>query len=231
MAEAEAQQAVNEQQPQSEEITEQNQVEQETQEISEVEKLQEENRKWQSMYDKATADNTKMQTIMADYLETQKNAQPQQQVQQENIQISEEEFNPWDAYYKPNSPSYKMRTQREQQMIHNVVDQEIAKVQNTMTVNNTRNELRQQHNLNDNEVNEFMDFVSQPKDAVPIASLVKLWKETTGKAPVQNVRVPSMKQPAPRTAGVQSNQAPVRRTEESKMWDGIVKTGSLGKLP
>ena len=71
MAEAEAQQAVNEQQPQSEEITEQNQVEQETQEISEVEKLQEENRKWQSMYDKATADNTKMQTIMADYLETQ----------------------------------------------------------------------------------------------------------------------------------------------------------------
>ena len=37
MAEAEAQQAVNEQQPQSEEIAEQNQVEQETQEISEVE--------------------------------------------------------------------------------------------------------------------------------------------------------------------------------------------------
>ena len=109
MAEAEAQQAVNEQQPQSEEIAEQNQVEQETQEISEVEKLQEENRKWQSMYDKATADNTKMQTIMADYLETQKNAQPQQQAQQENIEISEEEFNPWDAYYKPNSPSYKMR--------------------------------------------------------------------------------------------------------------------------
>ena len=99
MAEAEAQQAVNEQQPQSEEITEQNQVEQETQEISEVEKLQEENRKWQSMYDKATADNTKMQTIMADYLETQKSAQPQQKAQQENIQISEDEFNPWDAYY------------------------------------------------------------------------------------------------------------------------------------
>ena len=76
MAKAEAQ-AVEEQQPdQGQELSGEQEV-QETQEMQQDETVEEstqedEVRKWQSMYDKAQADNTKMQTALTDYLNSQK---------------------------------------------------------------------------------------------------------------------------------------------------------------
>ena len=76
MAKAEAQ-AVEEQQPdQGQELSGEQEV-QETQEMQEEETVEanpfeDEVKKWQSMYDKAQADNTKMQTALTDYLNSQK---------------------------------------------------------------------------------------------------------------------------------------------------------------
>jgi len=235
MAKAEAQ-AVEEQQPdQGQELSGEQEV-QETQEMQEEETVEanpfeDEVKKWQSMYDKAQADNTKMQTALTDYLNSQKEAQ--QQPQQQVPQITEDEFNPWDAYYKPESPSYKMRIQSESNLVHSVLDNEIQRLEGNMAMSNTRNELRQSHNMNDNDINEFMDFISQPKDSVPVSALVKLWRDTNGRndrAP--NVAIPQTKQQAPRTAGTQSNQGPTRKSDASKVWDQIMNsTGVTNRLP
>jgi|TARA_R110002020_G_scaffold266047_2_gene480877 hypothetical protein len=235
MAKAEAQ-AVEEQQPdQGQELSGEQEV-QETQEMQQEETveaspLEDEVKKWQSMYDKAQADNTKMQTALTDYLNSQKDAQ--QQPQQQVPQITEDEFNPWDAYYKPDSPSYKMRIQSESNLVHSVLDNEIQRLEGNMAMSNTRNELRQSHNMNDNDINEFMEFISQPKDSVPVSALVKLWRDTNGRndrAP--NVAIPQTKQQAPRTAGTQSNQGPTRKSDASKVWDQIMNsTGVTNRLP
>ena len=235
MAKAEAQ-AVEEQQPdQGQELSGEQEV-QETQEMQQEETveaspLEDEVKKWQSMYDKAQADNTKMQTALTDYLNSQKDAQ--QQPQQQVPQITEDEFNPWDAYYKPDSPSYKMRIQSESNLVHSVLDNEIQRLEGNMAMSNTRNELRQSHNMNDNDINEFMEFISQPKDSVPVSALVKLWRDTNGRndqAP--NVAIPKTKQQAPRTAGTQSNQGPTRKSDASKVWDQIMNsTGVTNRLP
>jgi len=235
MAKAEAQ-AVEEQQPdQGQELSGEQEV-QETQEMQQEETveaspLEDEVKKWQSMYDKAQADNTKMQTALTDYLNSQKDAQ--QQPQQQVPQITEDEFNPWDAYYKPESPSFKMRVQSESNLVHSVLDNEIQRLEGNMAMSNTRNELRQLHNMNDNDINEFMEFISQPKDSVPVSALVKLWRDTNGRndrAP--NVAIPQTKQQAPRTAGTQSNQGPTRKSDASKVWDQIMNsTGVTNRLP
>ena len=235
MAKAEAQ-AVEEQQPdQGQELSGEQEV-QETQEMQEEETVEanpfeDEVKKWQSMYDKAQADNTKMQTALTDYLNSQKDAQ--QQPQQQVPQITEDEFNPWDAYYKPESPSFKMRVQSESNLVHSVLDNEIQRLEGNMAMSNTRNELRQSHNMNDNDINEFMEFISQPKDSVPVSALVKLWRDTNGRndrAP--NVAIPQTKQQAPRTAGTQSNQGPTRKSDASKVWDQIMNsTGVTNRLP
>tara|TARA_R100000315_G_C5194232_1_gene113548 strand:+ start:225 stop:917 length:693 start_codon:yes stop_codon:yes gene_type:complete len=225
MAEAEAQ-AVEEQQV--EETTEY-QEEEAVEEQEQTNPNEDEVRKWQSMYDKAQADNIKLQNAMTDYLNSQKQAQEQQA--SNNIpQVSEDEFNPWDAYYKPDSPSYRMRIQSEQNSIHSVLDTEIKRIENKMALNNTRDKLRNEHNMNEADVNEFMNFISQPKESVPVESLVKLWKESTGKSNVQNVKVPQTKQPAPRTAGVLQGQQPKVKSEGEKMWNSIMGAGGRSNV-
>ena len=231
MAEAEAQ-AVEEQQIEGQELPEfqEEAVDEVNQEQVQDDGSREEIRKWQSLYDKAQAENTKLSNAMTDYLKSQSNVQEQQNQQPA---LTEDEFNPWDAYYKPESPSYKMRIQSESNLVHSVLDNEIQRLEGNMAMSNTRNELRQSHNMNDNDINEFMEFISQPKDSVPVSALVKLWRDTNGRndrAP--NVAIPQTKQQAPRTAGTQSNQGPTRKSDASKVWDQIMNsTGVTNRLP
>ena len=230
MAEAKAQaveeQLLEQEQPElQEEVQEEEQVDEEQVQAN---PLDDEVKKWQSMYDKAQADNVKMQTAMTEYLNSQQNQQ--QQTQNSIPQVTEEEFNPWDAYYKPDSPSFKMRQKSEQNHIHSVLDGEIQRMENKMAMNNTKNQLRTEHNMSDGEVNEFMDFISQPKDSVPVEQLVNLWRNTTGKNAQQNVQVPQTKQPTPRTAGVLQGQQPKAKSDGEKMWDSILKAGSRSNV-
>jgi hypothetical protein len=231
MAEAKApageEQLLEQEQPElQEEVQEEEQVDEEQVQAN---PLDDEVKKWQSMYDKAQADNVKMQTAMTEYLNSQQQNQ-QQQVQDSIPQVTEEEFNPWDAYYKPDSPSFKMRQKSEQNHIHSVLDTEIQRMENKMAMNNTKNQLRTEHNMSDGDVNEFMDFISQPKDSVPVEQLVNLWRNTTGKNAQKGVQVPQTKQPTPRTAGVLQGQQPKAKSDGEKMWDSILKAGSRSNV-
>ena len=103
-----------------------------------------ETRKFQSMYDKQKSENDKMKQDMQHIANNINQRQP---VVDNTSSLPEDEFNPWDAYYKPESASYKFRQQREQEVVNQAIGQQNAQMQEQMLINNTMNELRGVHKM------------------------------------------------------------------------------------
>tara|TARA_R100000700_G_scaffold39634_1_gene52909 strand:+ start:3247 stop:4080 length:834 start_codon:yes stop_codon:yes gene_type:complete len=203
-------------------------------------------RKFQSMYDKSIAENEKLRKFeplgqlleqrpdLVNMLQENINApqQPQQQQQQGQPALKPEDFNPWDAYYSPESPSFKFRLNQEMQLAKDVVDNAMAQqkrqMQEEITYNNTVNELRNTYKFSDGDVQEFMGFVTQPKESVGLSNLVKLFRDVKnkGNAPETAQAVQNAQQ-QPRTAGVLQGGAPSSpKSAENQVWDNIVNAGS-----
>ena len=206
-------------------------------------------RKFQSLYDRTQAENEKLRRLeplgdllesrpdLVDVLQKNINGQPQQQPQQEAQQgLPAEDFNPWDAYYNAESPSFKFRMNQDVQMMNNVVNNALGEQKRQMTeeitYNNTVNELRNTYKFSDNDIQEFMGFVTQPKEQVGLSNLVKLYRDVNkkGNAP-ETAQAVKAAQNQPRTAGVLQGGSPTSpKSEENKMWDNIVKAGSRNSI-
>ena len=207
-------------------------------------------RKFQSMYDRTQAENDKLKRLeplgellesrpdLVDVLQQNLNGQPQQQAPQQQAQqgLPAEDFNPWDAYYNPESPSFKFRMNQDVNMMQNVVQNALGEQKRQMTeeitYNNTVNELRNTYKMSDNDINDFMGFVSQPKEQVGLSNLVKLYRDVNkkGNAP-ETAEAVKAAQSQPRTAGVLQGGAPSSpKSEENKMWDNIVNAGSRNSI-
>ena len=216
-----------------------------------------ETRKFQSMYDKQKADYEKLQ---GDY----KNLQPMSELQQvlesrpdvveairdklegknsqETIReqddtdtVDESSFDPWEAYYKPESPSYKMRTSQEKALVDEAVGQHMSQIQGQVALQNLRNELSSNYNMSDEkDINDFIDFATTPRDQLPIDLLIDVYRKHYNKG-VDNVS-PNMEavkaaQSIPRTAGIlQGGEAP-RKNEQDSAWDRILQAGQSGRIP
>ena len=207
-------------------------------------------RKFQSMYDRTQAENDKLRKLeplgdllesrpdLVDVLQKNINGQPQQQQPQQEAQqgLPAEDFNPWDAYYNAESPSFKFRMNQDVQMMNNVVSNALGEQKRQMTeeitYNNTVNELRNTYKFSDNDVQEFMGFVTQPKEQVGLSNLVKLYRDVNkkGNAP-ETAQAVKAAQNQPRTAGVLQGGSPSSpKTEENKVWDNIVNAGSRNSI-
>ena len=86
--------------------------------------------------------------------------------------------------------------------------------------------------MSDNDVQEFMGFVSQPKEQVGLSNLVKLYRDVNKKSNAPDTaEAVRAAQSQPRTAGVLQGGAPSSpKTEENKVWDNIVKAGSRNSI-
>ena len=207
-------------------------------------------RKFQSMYDRTQAENDKLKRLeplgellesrpdLVDVLQKNLNGQQQpQQPQQETQQgLPAEDFNPWDAYYNSESPSFKFRMNQDVQMMNNVVNNALGEQKRQMTeeitYNNTVNELRNTYKMSDGDINEFMGFVTQPKEQVGLSNLVKLYRDVNkkGNAP-DTAQAVKAAQNQPRTAGVLQGGAPSSpKSEENQVWDNIVNAGSRNSI-
>ena len=207
-------------------------------------------RKFQSMYDRTQAENNKLKRLeplgellesrpdLVDVLQKNINGQPQQQQAQREPQqgISAEDFNPWDAYYNSESPSFKFRMKQDVGMMNNVVNNALGEQKRQMTeeitYNNTVNELRNTYKFSDNDVQEFMGFVSQPKEQVGLSNLVKLYRDVNKKGNISDTaQAVQAAQQQPRTAGVLQGGAPSSpKSEDKQMWDKIVNAGSRNSI-
>ena len=195
-----------------------------------------ETRKFQSMYDKQKSENDKMKQDMQHIANNINQRQP---VVDNTSSLPEDEFNPWDAYYKPESASYKFRQQREQEVVNQAIGQQNAQMQEQMLINNTMNDLRGVHKMTESEVREFMEWSTDPGSSMTLDTLVDVFKSrnqqsavlTSGEPTPNSFEAVKSAREAPRTAGVlQGQEANQPKSEKDAMWDSIMKAGSRSNV-
>ena len=201
---------------------------------------EQEARKFQSLYDKAQSENDKYKGVMTALAEKQLQEQGYGDGVNQNSSsepsLSEDEFNPWDAYYKPDSASYKYRVSQEQRSVSEAVNQQLGQMNEQIMINNTVSELKNKYKLNENEVNQFMEFATKPTEQLSLDTLVKVWRGSTGNVKRPEVRnsveaAKAAKQ-APRSPGALQGAPPAVKDEFDEMWDGVKKAGGMGsRLP
>ena len=195
-----------------------------------------ETRKFQSMYDKQKSENHKMRQDMQHIANNIK--QTQSDVNKKPS-LPEDEFNPWDAYYKPESESYKFRQQKEHEVVNRAIGQQNAQMQEQMLINNTMNDLRGVHKMTESEVSEFMDWSTDPGSSMTLDTLVDVFKTRnqqsavlpSGEPTPDSFQAVKAAREAPRTAGVlQGQQANQPKSEQDAMWDAVVSAGSRSNV-
>ena len=205
-------------------------------------------KKFQSMYDRAQAENAKLQQgaqilqlleQRPDLVKTLEDGIAGNSTQQQPEQTGgKDDFNPWDAFTDENSESGRYVNNKienlVQQRLQSALSQQQQQIQSEMQMQNTVNELRGTYKMSDNDINSFLQFTTQPKEQVGLNNLVKLWQMQSGQSVANNdtmEAVTAAKQ-APRTAGVLQGQPQTsQRNDADKMFDSIISTGGSGRLP
>jgi len=216
-----------------------------------------ETRKFQSMYDKQKSDYESLQSeyqqlapmselqkvlesrpdvveAIRDKLEGKSNQETIREEDDPNV-IDESSFDPWEAYYKPESASYKMRTTQEKALVDEAVGQHMSQIQGQVALQNLRNELSSNYNMQDEkDISDFIEFATTPRDQLPIDLLIDVYRKYYNKG-TDNVS-PNMEavratQSIPKTAGIlQGGEAP-RKNEQDSAWDRILQAGQAGRIP
>ena len=152
-----------------------------------------------------------------------------QPVGPQRVELSEDEFDPWEAYNDPKSKSYKFRQQELQESIGQAVNQRMAGIMRNQGVQQLKGNLLQQ-GLTPAEVDSFMNFASKNPAEYGVEGAVKMWQAVMGEGqgtvtdnPLDNVR---QTQQAPTPGGILQGQQPQARSEKDSMWDSIVAAGS-----
>ena len=207
-----------------------------------------ESKKFQSMYDRSQAENAKLQQggqilqlleQRPDLVEMLENgiAKPPNQ-EQSGPNVTADDFNPWDAFTNENSDSGRYVNNKIESMVNQRLQSELAKqqqqIQADMQMQNTVGELRGTYKMSDNDIQEFLQFTTQPKERVGLNNLVKLWQMQSGKSVANNDTMEAVNaaKQAPRTAGVLQGQ-PVNtpKSDSDQVFDSIMSTGSGTALP
>lgn len=203
-------------------------------------------KKFQSMYDKKTAeyenfskeskDLAQLKNLLAERpdvveaMESVLSGQSNNSQESNDELVSQESFDPWDAYYKPDSPSYKMRIKRETELVHQTVNQELGKLQQAMAINNLKNELKSRHKMSDSETEEFISFATTPRGDLPLDTLVRVFKDRDGRKVNENKQAVEKAQNIPQSAGVLQGGEVPQKNEKDQIWDRIMNAGSLGRI-
>ena len=214
---------------------------------------EQESRKFQSMYDKQKAEFDalssqikplqQLQSVLesrpdvVQALQQQLEGKPTQNNEaksQDNI-VDENSFDPWEAYYKPDSPSYKLRVEKEKALVNEAVSEQMAGIQSQVAMQNLKTELKGKYGMNDDkEVDDFINFAMTPRDQLPVDFLINVYRQFYNKgenAPSsENIQAVAETQAMPRSAGVLQGGEPNVKSELDVSWDRILKAGNAGRL-
>jgi len=206
-----------------------------------------ESKKFQSMYDRAQADNARLRQLepLGQMLEQRPDivqliqngiANPQG-AQDSQTALSSDDFNPWEIAEEgtqTNDYVFSKVDARISDRVRSEMAKEKQQMQAEMAMNNTVSELRGTYKMSDNDIRDFLTFTTQPKEAVGLDNLVKLYKMQNGTSVENNdtMEAVSAARQAPRTAGVLQGQAPESpKSDQDKIWDTIMGSGSGTALP
>ena len=214
---------------------------------------EQETRKFQSMYDKQKAEfdalNSQVQPLqqlqsvlesrpdVVESLQRQLEGKPtknNESKSQENI-VDENSFDPWEAYYKSDSPSYKLRVEKEKALVNEAVSEQMAGIQSQVAMQNLKGELKSKYGMaDDNEIDEFINFAMTPRDQLPVELLLNVYRQHYNKGvnaqPSENLQAVTETQSVPMSAGVLQGGDPQVKSEVDVSWDRILKAGNAGRL-
>jgi len=216
-------------------------------ETSEAVDWEQEAKKFQSMYDKKTAEHENLTRESSDLIQLREALSEKPELVDiiekglsgESVEGKEsqggttpENFDPWDAYYKPDSESYKFRVGQEKKLVHETVDNELARLKQDMAMNNLKSELVSKHNLGQDDAEKFLQFATTPKANLPIETLIKVWKEGEGKSPKKSENMEAVKKTKsiPKPAGVLQGGEQPQASEGDQVWDRIMSSSRGGRL-
>ena len=201
-------------------------------------------KKFQSMYDRKTAEYDKLNNEVEelrkyqqlgkvleqrpDVVEAMRNTlsggkQVEEQPKQE--QLSEDAFDPWEAYYKPGSPSYEMRVSQEKNLVNNAVQEQFSGLQKQMALNNLKQDLATKHGFEDPAMaDDFIQFATNPRDELPIDMLVDVYRKYKGgeEKVSPNLEAVQRTQRIAPTAGVVQGASPEQPNEMDSVWSGVM---------
>jgi hypothetical protein len=216
---------------------------------------QDEAKKFQSMYDRKTAEyerlNSQVEELrkyeqlgnvlkqrpdVVDAMRQQLSGQvsePQQE-QQSKGQVDEDSFDPWEAYYKPGSPSYEMRVGQERALVSEAVNDELSGIREQVALNNVRQELTTKYGMEDPaHVNDFLQFATNPRDEVPLDVLIDVYRKhrgVTNEQAAQNMEAVHKSQNIAPTAGIVQGAAPEKPSEMDDVWSGIMNASNKNRI-
>ena len=208
-------------------------------------------KKFQSMYDKKNAEyerlNSEVEELRKyqqlgqvlenrpDVVEAMRNTLSGNKVNNEpnSQELTEDSFDPWEAYYKPGSPSYEMRVNQEKSLVNQAVQEQFSGLQEQMAINNLKQDLTNKYGFDDPAMaDDFIKFATTPREQLPLELLVDVYRKHSGgtEKVSQNLEaVQKTKNIAP-TAGVVQGAAPEKPNELDDTWNGIMSASTRNKI-
>ena len=183
----------------------------------------------QSEKDKLYVENQQIKAKVQEFLDSRQSEQP---AAPEKIALKPDEFDPWEAYNDPSSASYKFRMQEMQETINGAVDQAVGGLKAQQGRTSLRGDLIAK-GLNEQEVEHFFEFADKHPSEYGLDNVLKMWRavsqapETVNESPLDKVR---QNQANPTPAGTIAGAQPSRKSDEDKMWSGIMGAGDRTKF-
>mgnify|MGYP003666778941 FL=1 len=192
-------------------------------------------RKFQSMYDKAQAELDKVKPVAQLFQENpelvdvvRNHLSGGKGQDKENIKINEEEFNPWDAHTNPNSKSYQLREQEIEKAVNSKMQDYMGRLEAQRSIDTLKLRAQTEYKLSNSDANEFVEFVTKPKEQLPLETLFNVWNTNKNGMPRANQNIESVKktQQRPKSAGLVQGGEPPQLSDNDNMWSNILKAGN-----
>ena len=153
--------------------------------------------------------------------------------QEQRVELSKDEFDPWEAYNDPSSKSFKFRQQELQDTINQAVSSQVGDVKKEVGMSKLQTELANK-GLNAEQIQSFMDFASKNPAEYGIDGAINMWQAVTQESQATQNRNPldviRQNQTQPQQGGVLNGQQPVRKSDKDSMWEGIMNAGNKQKF-
>jgi hypothetical protein len=215
-----------------------------------AEEVVDDSKKFQSMYDKKAADYDKLNNELEelrkyeqlgrvlqdrpDVVEAMRNTLSGSTASKEEApKVTEDSFDPWEAYYKPGSPSYEMRVEQEKTVAQQAVQEQMAGFQQQMAINNLKQDLATKHGISDpNMAEDFIQFATTPREDLPLDMLVDVYRRYKGgeEKVSPNLEAVQKTKTIPTTAGVVQGSAPEQPKELDDVWQGVMNSSRNSKI-
>ena len=147
----------------------------------------------------------------------------------ERIEISQDEFDPWEAFNDPKSKSYQYREQQDNQRIESIVQERVGGLQKNIAKTQLQNEVINSGLISREEAPAFMQFALTHPSKLGLQNVVKMFRAVNAGDPATQAPNPldqvRQNQQAPTPAGILNGEQPQQKSEVDDVWDSIVKAG------